>query len=801
MKIFRVKRPCCMGRGISLLAIICFGVFGAILSLESNAVADNTVPRPEYPRPDAYRENWLNLNGAWQFEIDKKGDGDTRGLITGTNLRSKITVPYPPESKDSGLNLGNTERFKTVWYRRLFKLPEAMNGHRVLLNFGAVYYQAWAYVNGKLVGTHLGGSASFSFDVTTALRPGENEIVVKVFDDISNGAQPKGKQSDRQNQGWSGGITYTRSTGIWQTVWLEAVGGTYIKNISCVPDPDHSRVLISAEIDGPQQGLTLSAQALAEGKLVGSESSDGAGKNVTLVLNLSEKHLWEPDSPFLYDLKFTLTDGKKPVDALQSYFGLRKITVQGRRILINGKPIFMRTILDQGFYPDGSWTAPTDNDLKHDIELAQAAGFNGARLHQKVFDPRYLYWADKLGYLVWGEFPNWGYDNLPHGYAPYTNEWIEVLLRDRNHPSIIGWTPFNENDNSPSAAEIQQLVWNVTRAVDSTRPVSETSGWHFNIRNAELRDMHDYEGNPDTLRAKWMNFFHPTLVLPSRYGGGSGDASEPGVEGPVPGSRASDLGTPFWISEMGGIGFPPAVSGGYGAGTKSVDDFYSRYQGTVDALLDNPNLFGFCYTQLTDVEDEKNGLYYYDRRPKFDLHKLRAITSRQAAYEKGDPQAPLPSAPQQIAWKVIVPSALDPGSRPWRYMTKPVQGNDWTKPLFDDSGWLSAQAPFGNGYTGAKTPWTSSDITLRQTFQYQGDALTAAAIVIAHDDDAEVYLNGQRILSVSGYGKFSTAAPQYEIYPVLDAVLKSLKSGTNTLAIHTHQFAGGQFIDLALLFH
>ena len=402
--------------------------------------ANAEVPRPEHPRPDAFRENWLSLNGTWQFEIDKVGDRLIRGLTSGKDLASTIVVPFCPESKLSGLGLGNSQYFKHVWYRRMFELPPAMKGKRILLHFGGVDYKTWVYVNGHLAGTHTGENAAFAFEITSLLKEGPNELVVRVFDDLRSGLQVGGKQAPDKSEG----CVYTRTTGIWQPVWLEAVGSSFVESLSVVPDPDHSRVLIEAAVNGPNDGLTLTAEAMADGRPVGRDTAAGTWRNQRLVLNLSQKKLWEPGSPFLYDLKLTLTRGDQTVDELRSYFGLRKVSIDGRRILINGKPIFQRLILDQGFYPDGVWTAPSDAALRHDIEMSMAAGYNGARLHQKVFEPRFLYWADKLGYLVWGEFPNWGYNLKPDGYAPYVTEWTEVLLRDRNHPAIIGWCPFNE---------------------------------------------------------------------------------------------------------------------------------------------------------------------------------------------------------------------------------------------------------------------------------------------------------------------------------------------------------------------
>ncbi len=582
-------------------------VMAATLALLTTATIRTSaaVPRPEHPRPDLCRENWLSLNGEWQFEIDKAADGAARGLTTGTDLNSRIVVPFCPESKLSGLGLGNTVKLKDVWYRRLFELPPAMQGQRLRLHFGGVDFKSWVYVNGQLAGSHIGGDSGFTCDITPLLKAGANELVVKVLDDMWSGLQPYGKQSPDQSQACS----YTRTTGIWQPVWLEAVGSSFVDAITVVADPDHSRVLIAAKITGQDQDLTLKAEAFADGKLVGSDSSSGPWQQ-QLVINLKDKRLWEPGSPFLYDLKLTLSSGGQKIDELKSYFGLRKVTIDGRKILINGKPVFQRLILDQGFYPDGLWTAPDDEALKHDIEMSMACGYNGARLHQKVFEPRFLYWADKLGYLVWGESPNWGFDFKPEGYSAYLNEWTEILLRDRNHPAIIGWCAFNETEKNKSA-ELQQMMWNVTKAVDPTRPALETSGWSHTLPQPEVLDAHDYEANPPALRQRWMERLSVGAKMAPR-----------------------DRGLPFMVSEIGGIGWATDGGWGYGKGPETLDQFYLRYQGTLDAMLDNPHLFGFCYTQLTDIEQEKNGLYYYDRKPKFDVKKLHEITSRQAAYER-----------------------------------------------------------------------------------------------------------------------------------------------------------------------
>jgi hypothetical protein len=645
----------------------------------------------------------------------------------------------------------------------------------VRLHFGAVDYQARVWVNGRLAGSHIGGSVSFDFDVTPLLRAGENELVVSVLHDVASGREPTGKQTHTISEG----CVYTRTTGIWQPVWLEAVGSSFVESISVAPDPDRSRVLIEAAVNGSEAGLTLTAQAFADGQIVGSDSCPVTGREHHLVLNLSQKRLWEPGAPFLYDLKFTLARGSETVDEMSSYFGLRSVAMQGRSILINGKRVFQRLILDQGFYPDGEWTAPSDEELKKDIERSMAAGFNGARLHQKVFEPRYLYWADKLGYLVWGEFPNWGFDFRPADYSNYINEWNEALIRDRNHPSIIGWCPFNETPIQ--AGELQQIICRQTKALDPSRPVLETSGWAHTIANPLVLDDHDYNQAPATFRERWQEFFDPRSAerVPERY------RAAP--------SPQLDCGVPFMVSEFGGIGWATEGGWGYGDGPKTIEEFYNRYGGLVTALLDNPNLFGFCYTQLTDVEQEHNGLYYYDRRPKFDLKRLHDLTARPAAYETTGPTAGEPTPAPAHHWKVLVGAAADGElAKPYRFTTTAPVAN-WTSAEADDSGWASGLAPFGHALPGVRTAWTNDDIWLRQNFDSETDQLQTASLVIFHDEDTEIYANGQLIWKRGGY---TTA---YEAFNVTESLQRALRKGRNILAVHTHQSVGGQFIDLALL--
>ncbi|MFI5381205.1 MAG: glycoside hydrolase family 2 protein, partial [Tepidisphaerales bacterium] len=459
------------------------------------------IPRPEHPRPDFQRPLWLNLNGQWQWENDTKNDGEQRGLISGKDLAQKILVPFCPESKLSGLALA-AEYMPNTWYRRTFQVPAEMRGQRILLRFGAVDWLAKVYVNGTAVGEHRGGYSAFACDITSALKDGENELVVQVTDAIRSGLQAAGKQS----HGKSEGCVYTRTTGIWQTVYLEAAGETYLQDFVVNPDLNTGRVIFQGNMAGPNKDVTVRVRAYADGQLVGEDTVPSNWRSTLAVVKLSKVVAWEPGKPYLYDLVVeTLKDGKV-IDTVRSYFGIRKLAIEGNRFLINDKLVFQRLILDQGFYPDGIYTAPTDADLKKDIELSLAAGFNGARLHQKVFEPRLLYWADKLGYIVWGEYPSWGV-NIDHPEAVrwIINEWREVLIRDRNHPAIVGWCPLNETGREELVARLETLLA-TTWQIDPTRPLLDSSGYtHFNP-GTDVFDAHDYDQNPESFNARYAMY-------------------------------------------------------------------------------------------------------------------------------------------------------------------------------------------------------------------------------------------------------------------------------------------------------
>lgn len=575
----------------------------------------NGIPRPEYPRPQFKRGAWMNLNGSWEFEIDHGGSGIERKFYQHDRLSGHIAVPFCPESALSGVQY--TDFMAAVWYRRAFTLPADWSGKRVLLHFGAVDYHAYVWVNGQKVGEHRGGYTSFTLEITDALTGGENIITVCARDDNRGMQQPRGKQSAEY---FSHACDYTRTTGIWQTVWLECVPQTYIAAARLTPDAPNGVLYADITVDGPFQGCALRLSASYQGKPAGQCTVQAAGETTSAALTLTETQLWMPGDPRLYDLRIELVrDGETP-DTVESYFGLRCLTWQDGALRINGKAVFQRLILDQGFYPQGIYTAPSDDELKADILRSMDMGFNGARLHQKVFEERFLYWADRLGYLVWGEMGSWGLDiTTPAGLTHFLPEWMESVRRDYSHPALVGWCPFNETwdmDGTKQCDDVLAITYRVTKAMDASRPVIDTSG-NFHVVT-DVFDVHDYEQNPE--------------AFAQHYGAG---AENGGRYTTFP-QRQAYGDQPYFVSEYGGIAWNPEhkEGWGYGAGPATGEEFISRYDGLTTTLLKNPNICAFCYTQLTDVEQELNGLYTYDRRAKFDPAVIRRINTQRAAIEE-----------------------------------------------------------------------------------------------------------------------------------------------------------------------
>ena len=581
------------------------------------------LPRPEYPRPQFARQEWINLNGEWSCTLDFSKSGADREFEKRTSFDRPVTVPFCPESRLSGI--GYTDFIEMMWYHRKLAIPGSWDGKKILLHFGGVDYICTVYIDGAEAARHVGGASPFTVDLTGKVVPGkEHDLVLKVEDYIRNGLQPFGKQSVEYK---SKKCNYTRTTGIWQTVWMEAVSPFALEKCRIVPDFDSGAFTFFPVFYRSAAQNRFTVRVSADGREVASATT-AAHNGAVVTLKLENPVAWEPEAPFLYDVEYIVTDGNgEAIDRVASYAGLRKIHIEDGKCFLNNRPIYLRFVLDQGFYPEGIWTAPTDADLKRDIELSMQAGFNGARLHQKVFDERFHYWADKLGYLTWAEYPSWGISFWQHKsfgnahpnynltFRNFYAEWVTLVERDLNHPSIIGWTPFNEELNPYDLAEHRRFIadiYDLTRTLDPTRPVNDTSGY-IHVKT-DLWTVHIYRKTPEEFGARL--------------------AAEP-VYSSYPEEEAGAYrGQPYLIDEYGGIKFIPAGrrafadnSWGY-CEAVTPEEAMKQIADLTRVILDNPKLVGYCYTQLTDVEQEQNGIYNYDRTPKFDADMIRRIFAK-----------------------------------------------------------------------------------------------------------------------------------------------------------------------------
>ncbi len=572
------------------------------------------IPRPEHPTPQWERDNWFNLNGEWEFDFDFGKSARERKLYESDSLPKRITVPFCPESRLSGI--GCTDFMNGVCYRKEFTLTADNIKGRIILHFGAVDFKSYLYINKEYVGRHIGAYSSFEFDITKYVKEGRNIIFLAVEDDTKDPCQYTGKQSTEYH---SWGCHYTRTTGIWQTVWLEFVPESYIKSARYYPDIDNSALYIEGKANGTGE---VYAEAFFNGKSVGCASSMTSNGSFKLKINISELILWEVGKGNLYDLELKFGN-----DKVKSYFGMRSLCMDGYKFKLNGKSVFQRLVLDQGFYPEGIYTAKDEDQLINDIKISKEAGFNGARLHQKVFEPRFLYHCDKEGYMVWGEEGNWHMDYTKAlAVENFINEWLEVLERDFNHPSIVGWCPVNETwdyDESRNGFRFLEAIYNITKATDSTRPCIDTSGNYH--AKTDIYDVHNYNQDVKTF-SEQVKQFEKTDIM------GNLDQCISSEKHTSPGFEYS--GGAMFVSEYGGIRWTDNKDGwGYGNAPETEREFIERYKGLTDALLDCPKMFAFCYTQLYDVEQEQNGLYTYERKPKFHMDIFRKINSRKAAIE------------------------------------------------------------------------------------------------------------------------------------------------------------------------
>ena len=574
------------------------------------------VPRPEFPEPQFERTDWMTLNGDWEFSFDDTDAGlDAHWYASGQKFARHIAVPYCFESKLSGI--ADTGFHPWVWYNRQISLPAGWQGRRVLLHFGAVDYQSMVWVNGQLAGSHEGGNTPFQFDITPLLKTGDNAITVRAWDPPTDKLIPRGKQYWEPK---SKSIFYTRTSGIWQSVWLEATGAAWLSRVNTHPDP-----LGFVKFDGivahAKEGDQLRVSVSSNGNLLSHAAETVALDKASVSLRVANPQFWSVENPKLYDVTLEVLRNGQPIDRVKSYFGFRTVQAHDGRVYLNGKPVYLKFVLDQGYWPDSILTPPTDAAIQYDIRLSKEMGFNGARKHQKVEDPRFLYWADKMGYLVSGEMANaQGFDER---YVDrFSREWTEAVMRDINHPSIIIWAPLNESWGVPDLRDQRQQdhlkqLYTMTRTLDGSRLVIDNEGWQHTDMT-DLMAIHDYTKSGTLLWDRYRDLGKKPTRIP--------DNGRPSL---ISGYEYN--GSPIYLSEFGGIAFIPAghevpsEAWGYSGVEKTAADALDRLDGLYRGLAKIPQIIGICYTQLTDVEQEVNGLMTYDRKPKFDVTKVKAM--------------------------------------------------------------------------------------------------------------------------------------------------------------------------------
>ncbi|MET0266581.1 MAG: glycoside hydrolase family 2 TIM barrel-domain containing protein [Duganella sp.] len=577
----------------------------------------------EYPRPQLVREQWTSLNGAWQFAYDdqqhcRHPDDDIAWDHT-------IIVPFAPESTASGL--GDEGFHPCVWYRRSF--VQERGAGRTLLHFGAVDYAASVWLNGQLVAQHEGGHTPFSADITVALQEdGLQVLVVCATDDPADLAKPRGKQ-DWLRQPHS--IWYPRTTGIWQTVWLETVAETRIDRLRWTPMFDGFEIGCEVHAAGTlRAGLSVHLRLWHGERLLADDvyllSGQACSRKIALpdpgIDDSRNELLWSPEHPTLLDAELVLLHGDTVLDTVRSYTALRSVSINRDRFMLNGRPYQLRLVLDQGYWPQSLMTAPSDEALRRDVELARAMGFNGVRKHQKIEDPRYLYWADRLGLLVWEEMPS-AYAFSARAVTRLVREWTEAIERDYSHPCVIVWVPFNESWGVPNLTAMQEhrnaveALYHLTRVLDATRPVIGNDGWEASA--TDILGIHDYDGDPQRLRARYEAEHQSNTLFDRRR----------------PGGRILTLdgfphrGQPIVLTEFGGVAYDPRAPAGHSWGysrANTAEAFYAAYSALLQAVHDTAMFSGFCYTQFADTFQETNGLLNADRSPKIALEDISAAT-------------------------------------------------------------------------------------------------------------------------------------------------------------------------------
>ena len=574
-----------------------------------------------YPRPQLQRSDWISLNGPWRFTFDDERAFTHPSAIEHWPLT--ITVPFAPEAEASGV--GDRGFHAVCWYERTFEL-EPHEG-RTLLRFGAVDYAARVWVNGKLAAVHEGGHTPFSADITDLLdASGQQTVSVQVEDDPHDLTKPRGKQ-DWQLEPHS--IWYPRTTGIWQTVWVERVSRTYVEKIRWTPQVENYALSFEVRVGGDRmEGLQIEVVLSHGERLLAHDRYQIVDREADRIIILSDpgiddyrnEMLWSPERPTLLDATVRLWCGDRLLDEFTSYTALRSVTILRDRFMLNGRPYLLRMVLDQGYWPNTMMTAPNDAALRRDVELAKLMGFNGVRKHQKIEDPRYLYWADRLGLLVWEEMPS-AYRFTRTAIKRTVREWTEAIERDYSHPCVIVWVPFNESWGVPelTAHRVQrhavEALYHLTRTLDSTRPVIGNDGWESSA--TDIIGIHDYDANCDHLRQRYGSEIVPEQLFDRRR----------------PGGRVLTLdgyphrGQPIMLTEFGGIAFSQAAASGgvpiWGYNTaKSQDEFAAMFCELLDTVIHTALFAGFCYTQFADTYQEANGLLNADRTPKMPLKQI-----------------------------------------------------------------------------------------------------------------------------------------------------------------------------------
>lgn len=588
--------------------------------------------RTEYPRPQFQREQWTNLNGQWQFAFDDENIGVKEAWYQKAESYSQeITVPFVYQSQESGID--DRTVHDIVWYYREFEL-EKRTDRRIILHFGAVDYYSEVYLDGQKIGSHKGGHSSFEFDITDYLGSAStHQLAVRAADPHYDESTPRGKQFWEDE---SAGIWYTNSTGIWQTVWLEEVATTYLQDVKITPLFDEGKVQFEVIASQAATELFVDCEIFFKEQRVATASVELIEGRAVFDCELYQNHIfrtnfhnegwsWTPETPNLLDVKLTLKESQQEVDWVATYFGMRKVHTENGMVYLNNKPYYQKLVLDQGYWPTGLLTAPTDEDFVKDIELSKQMGFNGCRKHQKMEDPRFLYWADTLGYLVWGECAAPAvYTN--DAVVRLMNEWAETIHRDYNHPCIITWVPINESWGVPNISfdrqqqHFSQTMYHYLHSLDNTRLVVSNDGWA--MTETDICALHNYNHGNETEPEKYQ-YFKDTLSTRTEL------VKRTSTPWPIFAGKFEYQGQPILLTEFGGIGFD--VSGQPGWGYTSVEneaDYLRDYGRIMEAVYASKGLWGYCYTQITDVEQEINGLLTYDRQPKCDLKAIKEINDR-----------------------------------------------------------------------------------------------------------------------------------------------------------------------------